>query len=255
MLCTFAMDRTVPYVSFFAGKVLLTPRISRIAPQISSLLATKKVTGCLLFGSVCTSEGDENSDIDLICVVSQTAAFEHFLITDVLIEIRFLTKAELFSEIKSRDIRNNNLVLNAITSGVILFDYRNELAGAKELAHVIRTAGPSKLSAVSFDRIRREFTASLKQIERLSQRPDALSRGLLDIRLGQVFCQGLYAYFVVRNLWSSSVPWMLDWLAKHDHCLYTLAVEFLNLPAREKYSALQAIVAYSCQTPVLSTVL
>lgn len=95
----------------------------KIAKDFATKIKSDDINQIILFGSVARGDDDENSDIDILIVSSNTEKIQEDIdeeVVEVILETNQLISAHLISSDRFNKTKNNSFLRNVFRDGVVI---------------------------------------------------------------------------------------------------------------------------------------
>ncbi len=136
------------------------------------------LSGMVVFGSFARSDQDKLSDVDLL-IVSRPAC-EVPALKDKRFDTEYVSTQQLRDSLDSRKWRDNVLLL-ALSSGVVCFDVDGDIANLKTCAEQLWVTGTGPLSHSQLSRLYKGAARATEAALNLVSRPSAASPGVAGL--------------------------------------------------------------------------
>lgn len=207
---------------------LKNPELRQI---ISDIRQQRDVIAMVVHGSSAYGKCDNQSDVDLLAVIgSGPTIHESQGAYSLPVDVYAATASELRAKLYTVDPLNNNFVLNALVSGIVVFDADGSAASLQAEARTIWARGPQAMSMAEYRRTQTALHRMLASAEKWSLRSSISDEAgaLAAFRRTQVVVQSIYLYHRVRGLWTSGLPQILTSMKDHHRSMYDLWFRYVT---------------------------
>jgi len=198
----YEFDKEVP-----APAPEVTERVSLFLESIRDIAPIRAV---LLFGSARLSLFSHENDIDLLCLTT-TIKNRQILrrIAGVYVDAFFCNVDHLETAIRQRVIGNNNFLLNAFTTGLVLSDTPDRLLHRfMKIADDLRRRGPDPLEPELQKRLLFSVGKLWVSFTKAGARQFGETASLARCEADSAFSQIVDIYFLLANLWGGRLRWI-----------------------------------------------
>lgn len=208
---------------------------------VKSLVQYDETLGILLYGSYAMGCGKPGSDVDILWITHKPMLNEQrgfdpgyhaCCINGFFFEIRNLTAAQAAGEMQGTIITNNNMVLNAFSEGMVLYDTDECMAQLLQKAVEIKSAGPSAPSEFEVEYLRHELTHNFARIRRAAENPEI--PGMLRVLSSRFFLCAVNVYCRMHRLWSTEFKYLLERTKTEHPEFHRLCSNHLNARTDEE---------------------